>query len=106
MSDDIFDDPDVRAWTQGVVEDLIPKLRNSSMTVSLVPERPEAVDVKFAVELGFSIMLGKPIILVVRPGTRLPDKVVALADQIVEMDGADTGDRLQAAITQVLGGGS
>jgi hypothetical protein len=38
------------------------------------------------VELGLSILLDKPIIAVVKPGTRVPNKLVLVADRIVEGD--------------------
>jgi hypothetical protein len=60
--------------------------------------------VKFAVELGFSIMLDKPIIAVVAPGTQVPGKLVAVADEIVEGVPGQPGfeERFHAALARVL----
>lgn len=81
---DYSDAPDFKAWKKDVQENLIPKLEDSGCTVSLMPEGE--TDVKFAVELGLSIMLEKPIIIVVAPGTKVPLKLAQIADEIVDTD--------------------
>lgn len=104
--DDVWDDPEVREWAQRVIRDLIPKISGSSLTISLVPKGE--TDVKFAVELGFSIMLDKPVILVVQPGTVLPDHLVRVADEIVELAeplNSETGAgsrQIAAAVDRVI----
>jgi hypothetical protein len=104
MADRIEDDPEFREFAQSVRGELIPKLENSGMVVSLVPSGE--TDVKFAIELGFSIMLDKPIIAVVQPGTPLPDKLVRVADHIVDADVSTVQgqERLQEVIDQVAQG--
>lgn len=99
---DVYDSPEWRRWSSRVLTDVVPKLQDSGATVSIVPD--DEGDVKFAVELGFSIMLDKPIILVVPPGRRVPDRLVRVADSIVEGDAADPGmhARLMAAVEAVL----
>lgn len=79
---DWIDDPEAQEWVKHVLDELVPKLKASSVTVSLVPDGPS--DVKFAVELGMSIMLDKPIILAVRPGVQIPDHLRRVADEIVD----------------------
>lgn len=57
-----------RQWDEFVARtrsELVGKIADSAMVMSLVPGQP---DVKFAVELGFSIMLGKQIIAVTTGG--------------------------------------
>jgi hypothetical protein len=59
--------------------------------------------VKFALELGFSIMLDKPIIAVVGHGAKVPAKLVQVADSIIEMDPdegltQDTYQRISEAV--------
>lgn len=81
MSDDIWDDPEAQAWAKDVVENLVPKLSSSAANVTLYSG---AVDVKLAVELGMTMLLDKPICLVIKPGTVVPDHLVRVADKIVE----------------------
>ena len=101
---DYADDPEFREFARHVNAHLMPALSGSAMTVSLVPGGESSVDVKFAVELGLSIMLDKPIIAVVQPGTKVPERLVRVADRIVEADvySEQGRERLQAAITAAM----
>ena len=100
----IENDPDFIEWAKDVRENLVPKLEDSAVTISLAPNGP--ADVKYAVELGLSIMMDKPIILAVRPGTPIPAKLAKVADEIVELD-LSKPEQAQAAIhaamSRVLG---
>jgi len=96
---DYADDPEYKRWAKDVQENLIPKLDDSAMTISMVPSGP--TDVKFAVELGLSIMMGKPIIAAVSPGTRVPRGLVKVADEIVEVD-MDQPEKAQKAIFDAM----
>jgi nucleoside 2-deoxyribosyltransferase len=101
MGDIWKDDPEVQAWARRVLADLVPKLTESDCTVSLLP-RGES-DVKFAVELGFSIMLDKPIIAVIEPGQQIPARMLRVVDEVVEgpLDAPDFQERLGAAIARI-----
>jgi len=79
-------DPSFERWKQHCIKTLIPKIEGSNIFVSLTPANAFKTDVKFAVELGFAIMYNKPIIAVIPPGTQVPDKLVRVADRIVELD--------------------
>lgn len=98
--DEIWEDPDYRAWEQRVRSVLVPMLEDSSATVSLVP-RGET-DVKFAVELGLSIMLDKPIIALVSPGSGIPSGLARVASEIVEVDLSGDPDGAQRSIQGAL----
>ena len=84
VNEDVYSTEEWKDFTRRVRRDMIPKLEGSSIAVSIVPDG--AGDVKFAVELGFSIMLDKPIIAVVAPGTPIPAKLRLVADAVVEVD--------------------
>jgi hypothetical protein len=81
---DPFDSVQWRQYASRALEDLVPKMAESAITVSLVPEGE--TDIKFALELGLAIMLDKPILAVVRPGSKVPERLVRAADLIVEVD--------------------
>lgn len=91
MSDDIELSKD---WVKHVKDELIPMIDDSAYVMSLVPKADD-VDVKFAVELGLSIMLDKPIIAIVHPGTPIPGKLKTVADYIITADISKDADRLQ-----------
>jgi len=105
MSGDWMDDPEAKAWAAHVVEELAPMIKSSAVTVSIAPTGE--TDVKFAVELGFSIMMGKPILLAVQHGQRIPGKLIQVADEIVEIDydkPAAAAKAISAAMGRILAG--
>lgn len=102
MNDDLLDDDGFVEWARHVKTEMVPKMRESAMVVSLVPK--EGSDVKFAVELGYAIMLDKPIIAVVTPGASVPRRLAEVADEIVEGSPSDPSfqQRLQEAVGRVV----
>jgi nucleoside 2-deoxyribosyltransferase len=81
--DDWSDDPDWKIYAEHFRENVAPQMKESTYVMSLVPGEP---DVKFAVELGYAIMLDKPIIAVVAVGSTPSEHLVRVADAIVEGD--------------------
>ena len=104
MTDDPWNDPETLAWMRHVIDDLGPKIEKSACTISIVPKG--GTDVKFAVELGMSIMYDKPIILAVFPGAQIPDHLRRVADEIVEVDGTSASNqrRITEAVSRVMRG--
>jgi hypothetical protein len=98
---DPFENPEFQDWADHVRTEVIPMIRDSPVTFSIAPP-PDKVDVKFAVELGFLIMMDKPIILCVPPGTPVPDKLARVADAIIEM-GPDWQRRAGPIIKEIIG---
>lgn len=82
--DEVLNDPEFKAWAAHVAENVAPKMKASALTVTLVPKSES--DIKYAVELGLSIMMDKPIITVCEVGQVLPDKLIRVSDKIVEVD--------------------
>lgn len=97
-----FEDPEWLAYAERVIDKLVPMIRDSAINVSLVPTG--GADVKFATELGLSIMMDKPIIAVVPPGTKVPANLVKVAVEIIEGDvhEASTQRRLRQALKKYL----
>lgn len=97
------DDAHFRAWAREVGVRLVPAMRSSSAVVNVVPEDPGADDIQFALEIGLAVLMDKPIIAVVLPGRRVPSKLLAITDQLVEGDIAspDFQERLQTAIRAI-----
>ena len=94
---DPWRDPDVLRWMRRTRDKLPEMIDSSRAVISIVPENGMKTDVKFAVELGFSIMLNKPIVAVIRPGSHVPDKLVRVADEIIECDMETEADREKLA---------
>lgn len=100
-SKDPFHDPGFVAYARHVVDEMLPQMEGSAVTMAVVPGG--APDVQFATQLGFMIMLDKPIIAVVLPGVKVPPKLAMIADAIVEgkMDDPTFPERMKAAMERV-----
>lgn len=75
------------SWDEFVEEfraDALQKIDESAFILSLVPR--EDFDVKFALELGTAIMLGKPIVAVLPPGARIPGNLERVTDKVIRAD--------------------
>lgn len=83
---DPWNDPEAREFITHVRSELVPMIDQSQFFICLTPSDPDEVDVKFSVELGVSIMLDKPIIAVVSPGSKMPPKLALIADHIIDVD--------------------
>lgn len=102
MTRDPWNDADAQQWLAHVRKTLIPMIDDSELTISLAP-RGET-DIKFAVELGLSIMFNKPILAVIGVGQKIPPKLAQVADMVVEIDLADptASVQIQSAITAMM----
>lgn len=103
MSDDPFEDPAWLEYAAHCRKTLEPMVKNSAVCLSLVPPGNK-VDPKFAVELGYMVMLDKPIIAIINPGSKVPLKLAKVADEIVEGDikDPDFQNRLHAAMDRIM----
>lgn len=101
MPDDPYDDPGWREYAKRAREVLEPMVRDSVVGVSIVNG---TVDPKLAIETGYMILLDKPIIVAVTPGTKVPNKLALVADEIIELDLNDPSFplRLQEAVSRVI----
>lgn len=81
-------DPEARSeWDEFVDHfrrNALEGMMDSAFVASLVPKGE--FDVKFALETGAAILLGKPIVAIVMPGAEVPGKLGLVADIIVEAD--------------------
>ncbi|MFL5865256.1 MAG: hypothetical protein ACJ780_31565 [Solirubrobacteraceae bacterium] len=104
MSDESWmNDPEWNAYVTHVRSSLIPMLENTALTISLAPDDPKGTDIKFAIELGLSIMLDKPIIVVLNTEAELPPMLAKIAHAVVRgnIDNPATQAELMAAITSI-----
>jgi len=82
--ENVFRTKEWRDYARHFTRDVLPKITDSAVTVSLAPGGKP--DVQFCTELGFSIMLDKPIIAVVLPGRKAPTKLAQVADAVITID--------------------
>lgn len=64
-----------------------PRMESSSFVMSVLPSRRGGIDVKFCTELGYAIMLGKPIIAVAVQGAPVPRALRKLVTDTIVCDG-------------------
>lgn len=100
-----YDNPEFRKFAERVEKELVPKIQDSSVFISITPASKEKVDVKFAIELGLAIMYDKPIIACIQPGTKIPEKLSRVVEKFVELDLKDPtqASRLTDAINELTG---
>lgn len=99
---DIWSDPEVVAYLKYANDQLRPMIDDSAYTMSIMADAEP--DAKQALEIGFTLLLGKPLMLVVQPGTKVPAGLVKAAEEIVEVDfrSGEFSDRDAAAIRSAL----
>jgi hypothetical protein len=93
---DPWADPEAQEWLEHCNRTLVPMLDNSACSVSIAPPAGSS-DIKYAVELGLSIMMEKPILVVAEYGQRIPDKLRMLADDIAYVDWNDEASKRSLA---------
>lgn len=96
-------DPTFKRWVKHVLGDMKPKMEESALIAQLIPS--DEGEVKFWVELGASIMMGKPIVAIAFEGRDIPEKLKLIADEIVVLpEGADpaSAEILQEAFKRVM----
>lgn len=96
--------PEAKAFLAAAARDLPGKIGGSAMCISLVPDGE--IDPKFAVELGYMIMLDRPIIAVVVPGATIGEKFAKVVDRFVELPANAAPaqlDRVLQAVIEELG---
>ena len=92
-------DPDAKRWLAHVRDEMVPKLRESTIAMELVPDNEG--DPKFWVELGAAIMLGKPILTVAIAGRKVPAKLRLVSDEVLELEG-DLDETASAQVAEAL----
>ena len=85
-------------WVTHVRETTLKGMTSSAFVASVVPSGEP--DIKFAVELGLAIMLGKPVVAIATPGQRIPPGLRKVADAVIECD-LDTADGAAHAASEI-----
>ena len=104
--DNPYKSDDFLFWADTMRARLIPKMKNSANVLMIAPDMNTSFDIEFALQIGASILLEKPLILLVHRGRKIPPKLLAIADRVIEtnlddltMDSADIQKQLQQAFT-------
>lgn len=86
MSGDPWDDPRAKRWAAHVRHQVFPMIERSSAFVAVAPPEP---DVKAAVELGYGLLLDKPLLVIAAPGRLVPSRLARAADIVIDGEPSD-----------------
>ena len=102
---DAFESDDFKRWADDMRARLIPKMRESASVLMIAPKMEGKFEIEFALQIGASILLEKPLILLVDRTRTIPPKLRAIADRIIEtdldkvsMDSADLQNQIRQAV--------
>lgn len=98
------EDATFKRWIEHQMDEVIPQLSSSAMTIQLLPDEEGKIDPAFCLQLGASIMLDKPIVAVAIEGRDIPPKLQMIADEIVTLpDGVspEGAEQMQTAIERI-----
>jgi len=94
---DWADSPDFRSYAEHVIRDVVPQMKDSAVFLTIAPDGGIA-DVKQAVEIGFCILLDKPLIVVAPPGRHVAERLLRVADHVITADISTDEGREQIAV--------
>ena len=82
-------------------ENIVPQMMRSAFVIGAMSEEP---DLALALQIGLSLMLDKPLVLLAPPGLWLAPRLRALADTVVVGDLKEPGvrERLMTAIQKII----
>jgi len=86
---------------KGAAERLAPALRQSAIFLGITPAQADP-DPKFAMELGMSILMGKPILIVTSRDAAPPEALVRAADEVLVLDDFHHPERDQARLQDAI----
>jgi hypothetical protein len=81
MNAELLDEFLERARRSGMID----SLRSSAITMMIDADRP---DLTMALQLGLSLLWEKPLLLVIKRGQKVPQRIRDLAEEIVELEEA------------------
>lgn len=84
--DSPYKSDEFKDWADRMRERLIPKMQDSANVLMIAPNMSAEFDIEFALQIGATILLEKPLILLVDRGRTIPPKLRAIADRIIETD--------------------
>lgn len=93
MSKSFRNHADWRRFVVSVNKDLVPKMAGSSAVI--IPMGRDDTDVAFALQVGFAVIMQKPLLLIVPAGFDPPPKLEGIADRIVRADYTSEEGRLR-----------
>ena len=100
---DAYASAEWRDFARNVVADMVPKMKDSALVIGLAAPSAEA-DVKMAVEIGYCLLLGKPLLIMAAKEGDVHPGLLRAADEVVygEVQHPKTQAAMQAAIARMV----
>ena len=105
MNEDVFEHPDVKAMLRHFRDKVLPNIKGSAITAAIVSKHDP--DPKMCLEMGASLLLDKPIIVICIDKAQVSQHLRKIATAIVEVSDLKTeadSKKIQDAINHVLEG--
>jgi hypothetical protein len=99
VSEDWTRDAKTARWISHVRHQVLPMIEHSAVSAIIAPSAEP--DIKVAVELGLSILLDKPLAVIVAPGVHCPRALRRAADRVFEGPAAVTAEAMRAWMEQI-----
>jgi hypothetical protein len=96
MSRDWSKHPGFRKFARQVAESTMPHMAESAYVITIAPPTGTEADVKQAVEIGLAILMDKPLIIFAPKGRTVADRLLRIADHVVEADMDTEAGRAEA----------
>ena len=87
--DDPFAGRDWKKFETSIRRDMIPQMKGSSTVLLIAPDIGADFDVRFAVQIGATVLLEKPLLVILPKGRTPPPKLERIADRIIHADPGD-----------------
>lgn len=79
------DSEEFKTFAEDWFNRVLPHMKETALVMTVAPEDGVA-DVKIAVEIGFSILLDKPLIVVAPEGRHVAERLLRIADHVITGD--------------------
>ena len=101
----MFDDKEVQKYVDEYMErfrkEVAPMIANSALVTVIAP-KDKTADIKIALEVGYSILLEKPLIVIKAKDRFVSPRLLAIADKVIEGDVEIDSERMQKEMIEFL----
>lgn len=95
---DWSEDPDFKKFAEDVLRGTVPKIADSAYVMAIAPMAGNKADIKQAVEIGLAILMDKPLIVIAPTGRTIADRLLRIADHVIEGDLSTEAGRENLAV--------
>jgi ribosomal protein L23 len=79
------DSKEFKEYAEHILKEMVPAMKDSAVVMTIAPDAGQH-DIKIAVEIGYSILLDKPLIVIASPGRHIAERLLRIADHVITGD--------------------